>query len=51
MYQDIGGGGKRYGAEGLERVNGGFFLFDSSFLSKKAAEAATSIGVDFIGMV
>ena len=51
LYQEIDGGDKGAGEEGLESFNKGFFLFGSWFLSKKAAEAAASIGVDLIGVV
>ena len=51
LYQEIDGGDKGAGAEGLGSFSKVFFLFSSWFLSKKAAEAAASIGVDLIGMV
>ena len=51
LYQEIDGGDEGAGAEGLEIFNKGFFLFGSWFLSKKAADVAASICVDFIGMV
>ena len=42
---------KELGQRSLKGSTRYFFLFDSWFSSKKAAEAATSIGVDLIGMV
>ena len=51
MYQEIDGGDKGAGEEGLESFNKGFLLSESWFFLKKSAEAAASIGVDLIGMV
>ena len=51
LYQDIDGGDKGAGTEGLESFNKGFFMLGSWFLSKKAVEAASSIVVDFFSMV
>ena len=42
---------KGLGERALKGSTRDCFLFDSWFLSKKAVEAAASIGVDFIGMV
>ena len=50
LYQYIDGGDKGVGAEGLERLNKGLFLFGTWFLLKKAAEAAIYIGAYLIGI-
>ena len=42
---------KGLGNRSLKRSTRDFSLFDSWFLPKKAAKAAASIGVDFIGIV
>ena len=42
---------KELGQRSLKGSTRDCFLFESWFLLKKSAEAATSIGVDLIGMV
>ena len=51
MNEADDGGNKGYTSEVLKGGTNDFFLFDSWFASKKAAEAAMELGAELIGMV
>ena len=51
MYEADDGGNKGDRSEVYKRGYKGFFLFNSWFASKKAAEAAMELGAELIGMV